>query len=210
MSKGLYFVLGAAIGSAITWYITKTICDEQKQEEINQIKEVWSFRKEEPKAEESEKSEEPIKEVYDNPRQAAMDNANKPNIMEYTKRVQKEGYINYSDKDMKSDDVGITKPKIQYIPEPYAIPGEEFGLDDDFDTVSLTLYSDDILADDDDEIVEDVEEKVGAEFREYFGKYDDEVVWIRNEKLKVEYEICKDQSTYEEVAGQKPKRIELT
>lgn len=207
MNKALYFILGLAVGGTASWFITKKIYEHIAEEEIESVKAAFKNRRKEIIPE--KKEEAPIKEVYDNPRQAAMDNANKPNIMEYSSRVRKEGYVNYSDKEVDTDDEEQDRVKAHYIPGPYAIAPEHFKEDADIDTVFLTLYSDDILADNRDEIVEDIDGTVGADYKEYFGKYDDNVVWIRNERLNIDYEITKDEGTYEEVSGQKPRHIEL-
>lgn len=80
---------------------------------------------------------------------------------------------------------------------PYVIPPDEFDMED-YDTCSLTYYSDGILADENNDIVEDVEDTVGEESLTHFGEYEDDSVFVRNDKLKIDYEILLDIRRYEE------------
>lgn len=210
MNKALYFIVGAAIGSVSTWFLVKKYYEDIANEEIESVREVFSRDRDNESVGDIQPDPEPIKERYDNPREIAKEAADKPNIMEYASKLRKEKYTNYSDHDSDKEYEKESTEGPHYIPEPYDIAPEHFGEDDDFETISLTLYSDGVVADDADEIMEDTEDKIGENFEEYFGKYDDEVAWVRNEKYKVEYEICKDNRTYEEVSGNKPKRVELT
>ena len=50
------------------------------------------------------------------------------------------------------------------VEKPYVISPEEFGDFDEYTKLSLTYYSDGVLADENDEIVDDIDETVGADF----------------------------------------------
>lgn len=90
---------------------------------------------------------------------------------------------------------------------PYPISYEEFTEEEqgyDKDTITY-YYGDDTLADTRDEMVDDVDRLVGADFKDYFGwrSYDDDVVYIRNKRLSLDFEVLYDPGTYqEEVLGQ--------
>ena len=43
------------------------------------------------------------------------------------------------------------------------IPPEQFGDDENYDQISLTYYADGVLADENDEVIEDVEDAVGID-----------------------------------------------
>lgn len=76
---------------------------------------------------------------------------------------------------------------------PYIIPPEEFGMLDDYDTVSLNYFkAKDILTDDWDNPIENVEALVGKGFEEHFGEYEDDAVFIRNDRTETDYEILLD------------------
>lgn len=83
---------------------------------------------------------------------------------------------------------------------PYVISAEQFSEENaHFDKISLTYYEDDCtLADEGDEIVTDVDETVGRENLDKFGELSDdpEVVYVRNEKIAVDYEIIRLSKSY--------------
>ena len=82
---------------------------------------------------------------------------------------------------------------------PYVIPPDEFGDEDDYDTISLIYYADKILADEFGNIIDDneVEECIGSESLDHFGEYEDDSVFVRNDHLKCYYEILLDTRAYE-------------
>ena len=81
----------------------------------------------------------------------------------------------------------------------YIIRPDEFGEYDDYDAISLTYYADHILTDEDDEIVEDIEDKIGFDALSHFGEYEEDSVFVRNDRIKCDYEILLDQRKYSEV-----------
>ena len=85
--------------------------------------------------------------------------------------------------------------------KPYVISPDEFGEmeDEDYDKVSFTYYADGVLADEYDEIVENIDEIIGEESLTHFGEYEDDSVFVRNDKLKCDYEILLDQRNYSDI-----------
>ena len=55
----------------------------------------------------------------------------------------------------------------------------------------MTLYSDGKLADDMDELVEDIEGTVGVENLKQIGKYEEDALHVRNDELKTDFEILR-------------------
>lgn len=183
------FATGAIIGSVVTWKLLKTKYEQLAQEEIDSVKEVFSRGK---------RSE--INPVDD----WADDEGDNPvlrksvDISEYTKILQTKGHTDYSG----SNKEGKEEPQID---RPYVISPEEFGELDNYRTIGLTYFADGILADDsDDEIVEDVDNVVGFDSLNHFGKYDEEAVHVRNDAMKCDYEILKDRRKYSDVLRDKP------
>ncbi len=76
--------------------------------------------------------------------------------------------------------------------KPYVISPDEFGEFEEYEIITLTYYSDDILTDDCDEPVENIDEVVGLEALTHFGEYEDDAVYVRNDRLKCDYEILRD------------------
>lgn len=188
----MMFVLGVAVGSAVTWRYVEKKYEQIAQDEIDSVKEVFSRRE----TEFTENTEARIK----------ADNAKeKPSVIEYAARLREQGYTNYSDMaDEKPEEV---KEEYMSIDKPYVIAPEEFGDLDDYETISLTYYADQILADDNDEIVDDVEDVVGFDSLNSFGEYEDDSVFVRNDRLKCDYEILLDQRKYSSVIRRKPHEV---
>ena len=92
--------------------------------------------------------------------------------------------------------------------EPYVIDPIEFGELDGYSTFELTYYEDGILEDGDYEIVENPEEILGHDALDSFGKYEDDSVYVRNERLHADFQILKDYRTYDEARRIGPGRVD--
>ena len=75
--------------------------------------------------------------------------------------------------------------------KPYVIPPEEFGEMEGYVQSSLTYYADRVLTDEDDNVIDDVDGIVGADFYKHFGEYEEDSVFVRNDGKKHDYEILK-------------------
>lgn len=174
MSKAFTaFITGIAIGALVGVVSVKRYYENIAQEEIDSVKETYSgkVRKKE------EKKEEENKEV----------------VMKDLKDLAK-AYgdpVDYSDNRKKKD---------IYVEKPYVISPEEFGEMDEYSKISLTFYADGVLTEDDgDELIENVEETVGFEALTTFGRYEDDCVHVRNDKLKCDFEILKETMKYVDI-----------
>ena len=65
-----------------------------------------------------------------------------------------------------------------------------------------------MLADDNDDVVEDVNNVVGTESLTHFGEYEDDSVFVRNDGLRCDYEILLDQRKFSDVQANKPHPME--
>lgn len=111
-----------------------------------------------------------------------------PDISNYEEKVDALGYT------------GKEKEVEEAMDKPYIIKPEEFGEFSDYETISLTYYADGMLADEDDELIEDVEDIVGFDSLSHFGEYEEDSVFVRNDRLKCDYEILLDHRKYTEVS----------
>lgn len=71
-----------------------------------------------------------------------------------------------------------------------------------YEVVYMTYYADDILAyDNSGEVLTDEEysDMVGSEFHKHFGDYSDDEVWVRNYDKQIDYDITRDNHTYEQM-----------
>lgn len=186
------FAAGAGIGSVVTWYLVKDKYEKLAQEEIDSVKEVFYERR-------GEKVEKAVEKIED-----ARTNNEGLSVREYAAKLSENGYTDYTD----IPDEKEVEPTMG-VEKPYVIPPEEFGELDDYGRISLTFYADHILADDNDNVLEDVEEVIGSESLNHFGEYEDDSVFVRNDKLKLDYEILLDVRKYSDVLHSKPYLAEV-
>ena len=83
--------------------------------------------------------------------------------------------------------------------KPYVISPDDFDEMDDYETETLMYYEDDVLTDDGGNIITDVEKLIGKDSLSHFGEYEDDSVFVRNDKLKTDYEILADGRNYYDV-----------
>lgn len=96
---------------------------------------------------------------------------------------------NYSDISSKKE------PVTDNDDAPYVISPEEFG--EEYDTINLTYYANNILTDDKNEKIDDVFSVIGDALN-HFGDYEDDAVHVRDDIKRVDYEILKDINEWEE------------
>lgn len=178
LSKVVIFSLGAAAGSVVSWKLLKTKYEQIAQEEIESVREVYSKKQKElKKLEELYNSS--IKSNSEKEKPVEDDKNQYRNIAEYYKKGGSESMKN----------------------KPYVVTPEEFGELDEYETISLTYYSDGILTDERDEPIDNVDELVGVESLDRFGEYEDDSVFVRNDRLKCDFEILADNREYTEIVN---------
>ena len=183
-------IVGAGIGVAGTYSYFKDKYEKLAEEDFNSRRVFDEDKKDE--------SEEPVAEKTADSR-----TVDKPSIAEYAARLQKEGYVNYSDMPEKEQKQEVV------VDRPYVIQPSDFGEFDDYEKISLTYTADGVLLDDINEIVDDIEETVGEDSLEHFGEYEDDSVYVRNDAKKCDYEILLDQRNYQEILETQPHRTEM-
>ena len=108
----LAFIIGTVTGSVVTWYLLKDKYEALAQEEIDSVKEVFSRREQELKDQSVKKTvAEGIKDA----------DKEKPDLKEYARRLEKEGYTRYSDFGSDEEEKPVSEAG------PYVIPPEQFG-----------------------------------------------------------------------------------
>lgn len=166
--KGMIFLAGGAIGSVVTWKLVKTKYEKIANEEIDSMREYYYNKKDIQNEEET--SEEDSNEEKE---MSITDIRKKLEEMKYAAEVENE----------KEDEKDMGGPEV--------IPPEETW-EQDYPTITLTYYAeDDVLADDQDNILDDIEELVGVDFRDHFGEYEDDCVYVKNPEMEVYYEILR-------------------
>lgn len=184
LSKFFIFITGAAIGSVVTWKILETKFEQKVQEEIELTKEYYSQK--DPNPVENEK----LDELEDAPDEYYEGCEKK----EYEGMVEKLNYTNYSNTSKKEN-----KKEEDEVEKPYVIPPDEIGDLDDYEYEELTYYTDGIVADDFGNIVDDIDNTIGADFADHYGEYEEDTVYIRNDAKMTEYAVMRDYRKYSEV-----------
>lgn len=181
LSNVFIFATGIAIGSAVTWKIMKDRYEQLVREDKESMKEYYERKygvvKEDISTDEPEADD----------TQIAID--------DYTSELNKNGYTNYSNAESKG---------VDYVERPYVISPDEFGESHGYQQRSLIYFNDKVLTDDDYELVEDVDGVVGLDSLNHFGEYEEDSVFVRNDRLEADYEILLDSRNYSDVVNKKP------
>lgn len=179
------FAAGAAAGGIAAWRYARKKYERIAEEEIRSVKETYSR-----KAAAGDKSP-------DGSAAPALDQQPRESVLDYAALLRRKGYLPSEETDKKEEPPMLADA-------PYTISPDEFGEYDGYEEISLTYYSDGILADENDEVVEEPDEIVGPDFSSHFGEYEEDSVFVRNDKLRCDYEILLDQRPYSEVLKAKP------
>lgn len=188
----LLFTLGAAVGAAASMNYFKKKYEAIAQEEIYAVREFYTKKKMENDAEDMKDEEHEESEEFE-----------EENEIDEERETRNKEFYNYAAtiKDLRY----TNEERKKAGPKPYVISPDEFGMsDEDYTCISLSYYEDQVLADDADHIVEDVENVVGFESLTHFGEYEDDCVYVRNDRRKCDYEILLRQEKYTDVLKRKP------
>lgn len=178
------FAAGAITGSVVSWIFAKKKYDTVV-EEVCSAEEVFAKRDKEKKERETTKEEkvEVVEEDDD------------PEVDIYDDLIE---YLGYSGVKEEKEDVDVERP--------YVITPDEFDEFDDYEAISLVYFADGVLTSDNYDVVDDVDDIVGADSLNHFGEYEDDSVFVRNDRLKSDFEILIDQRKYSDVIKTMPYR----
>ena len=182
------FVLGAAAGSAATWYLLKDKYAAIANEEIQEVRDYYKG-KYEPEAMQSDSPQTKTEEI-----KASIDK------LVMNKISEQHDYTAYSKPNDKKDESETNDGDSE---KPYIITPEEFDTIEDYELCELTFFKDQIIADNDLEIVEDLDDVIGFESLNHFGEYADDAIYVRNDKRQCDYEVLLDERTYAEAKNDK-------
>ena len=184
------FSFGVIVGSVTTWRCIKNYYEQLAQEDIDSVKEAYSNK---PQIQMCDIDKGFIEEPDTSTVYKVED---KPDIFEYAEILEKKGYVANKSSHLKKN-------------KSYVISPNEFGEFEEYNQISLTYYADQILADENGEIIEDVDGVIGMESLTHFGEYEDDSVFVRNDILKCDYEILMDDKNYSDILKQKPHQKEV-
>ena len=185
------FLVGGAVGAFITWKAIDKYYADLAEEEIQSVKERY-YGEEKNSYQEESNDKEHKREQY----------PNKTNdIHEYAKLLSKEQYVDYQKNDTESLDEEDDDTYDIYVisPDEY---GDKVGTEEwtDWELEGLVYFQDGVLCDERDNPIQEVELTVGRDWVTKFGYYGyEDVVHVRNEGLKTDYEIVKDYRNYRDI-----------
>ena len=180
MKEALYFIAGAGIASAITYFVTKDYYMKKADAEIASIRDYYHLKNGTTEVASSEKNTEVVKKELEKM---------KP---EMDAIVQ-----NYAAASAPKEE-----PKITPGHEPYVIDEEAFDElleNEDYDVMtSYRYFGNGVLVNSRDEVVDmpTVAKFVGLGNLKQLSMQDEDVIYIRNDVYKCAYEILREEEDY--------------
>lgn len=169
------FIAGVALGSLVTWGILKEKYKKIADEEIKSVKD--TFKEKKSNVSDEDEGYRPTLE----------------DLEELKKQLETNAYTHYSN-------VGEKKKEESEEDDmrPYVITPDEYA-ENDYKTVSLTFWNDGVVTDEADYPIDDIDETIGEDSLTHFGEYEDDSVFVRNDRLRTDYEILMDTRNYSDV-----------
>jgi hypothetical protein len=168
--KGLFiFAAGVVAGAVAGVYLVKDKVMADAKQEIEEVREYYKSKKE------TKKEEKPVEEKQ-----------------EETKVEEKEEYQeitrNYTNYNKPGE-----QPKKVVEDMPYVIDVEEFGELPEYDTANYTYFSDGVLVDDVDDVIDDPDPIIGLENLKIFEEFPGcSAIYVRNDIWRMDFEVLKD------------------
>ena len=202
----IIFTAGAIIGSLVTWKVIKTKYEDIAQEEVDSVKEEYtrlmvSMKKklnESVTYKDDNNEDDRSEKDTDNIDDSIMTNYNEI-VKDYRSSDDEENTQNEKEGEEKEED----NDGVSYMEAPYVISPDDFGSVPGYNVEPLDYFADGILADGWG-VELDIAETIGEDAINHFGDYDDDVVYVRNEQTKLEYEVTRDPRTYAEAVRTNP------
>lgn len=199
------FIVGAVVGSVVTWRSLKKKYEQQLEDQIDSIKDDFTAALVGYKKHDDETDKKPSSLIThthtDEPYNTqgvfvAADSVDE--VIENRKImhdiIDSNGYRGHSVENYETEENDD-------MFEPYVIPPEEYGEYMDYEQIELTYFNDGVLADDCNVRVSDIAGTVGEFFADHFGEYEDDSVYVRNDERRCEYEILADERNYADVVA---------
>lgn len=205
----LVFTVGAAVGSAVTWKVMKTRYERIVQEEIESIKDAFSDLPTTPKEASEGDSEDDESQPKTKTKQINWEELE--DLDEEEEDFTADDRMKYAHIANKyaSEKGGANDMATDGARDPYVIAPYDFGELDGYDQIELTYYEgDDTLEDEEYNVITNRNELIGAESLFTFGEYEEDAVFVRNERLKADFQILKDYRSYAEARSIGPDQVD--
>lgn len=225
LTNAIVFTIGAAIGSLVTWKVVESKYNRIAQEEIDSVKEEYGhlkdlMRKEidacrrvtnanQNESDDEEDDDSTVEEQDDDyPDDDERDFTDQEKEMiDYYKISSKYRRSNGDEKEdnekTEEGEKGREEEEAPYINGPYVISPDDFGSVPGYNAQSLDYFADGVLADSWG-VELNLDETIGEDAIDHFGEYVDDVVYVRNDRTELEYEVTRDPRTYAEAVRTNP------
>ena len=199
MNKGiactLSFIFGAAAGSAACFIYAQKKYEKKYQEEVAAVKEAFCTRLDDISRAKWEVELNTDGRPDDDPEIVVRTNNDSVVNRDDYEHPAPVDYTAYS----TPKPVVIEAPKEIPKDRPYVIHPDDYG-ECGYERIELSYYADGVLAEfATDEEVDDIDDVVGVDSLKHIGEYEPDVVHVRNDRLKCDYEISLDPRDYAEV-----------
>lgn len=209
MNKSIFgvigFVLGAAAGSLVTWKLIEKKYMDMADDEIRSVKEMYLSRSmadknhsikaenkpEDLVADETRSfNEEELKRIVDLVTPYTPDSTDdKPDYTAYSQAKEKHNVF---------DGAMPAEPEVKKD-EPYIIDPTEYGEFSEYEQIELTYYKDGVICENDTDMIDPYDILGDIDVADHFGEYENDRVFVRDDKRQVDYEILRDERTFMEV-----------
>lgn len=204
MNKFIVFTIGVATGSIGTYFAVKKAIEARTDKEIESVVETFKERFDKMEAILTDEQKEELG-IYSPSNEMLKDEPieiNHPKSTEERDEMQKNyeqemKNLGYSTGVDLSEETDHSAERITQIGSaPYVITEDEFG---EFgnDEETLIFYADGVLATEDDDPIDDIEELIGNCLNE-FGEYD-ERLYVRNQERETDYIILKSEKLWTDI-----------
>lgn len=202
------FILGAGIGAGSAYIYTKKKYEGLIDSEVESARETYQrLAKELADKNEAEKQKlfteytEKIEDYISKNIDEAFDEepvyADAPGDYIGNDPVQEERVV----KEVKPDDISVRSDKFVDPNTPYEIDANEYGADENYNLVSLTYYSNGIVTNDEEDVLDDPATIFGVKLLDKLPIYEDNGIYTayaRNDIRRCDYEISLAGYDYEE------------
>ena len=211
--KAFIFTSGVAIGSVVTWKVIKTKYEQISKEEIESVREEYQrltkiMRMEIDACRKATAAHTKVDDAVDEDDDEGDADYPDDDDRDFTEKEKEQveyykitsryrgSYEENNENNEEGEEDG--DDEVPYINGPYVITPEDFASNPPgYNCCPLDYYKDGVLADGWG-VPMDIEETIGEEALDHFGEYVDDVVYVRNERLELDYEVTRDPRTYKE------------
>lgn len=186
MKNLIIFVAGATTGGLVVWKLLEKHYKDLADEEISSVVETFKNRE---------------KELLENKSKEKVEKNSTEKKKKTTKKDKKENKKiidteNYGTIDLETAEEQLINMTTEDSASIMIIHPNDYGEEDEYDTKSWLYWSDGILTNENDEIVENSEEFIGDALS-HFGDYEEDSVYVRNRANQTDYEILKTEREFE-------------